>query len=501
MTVIRVIAATAAFLFSLPVVATWNPAVPLVLRVASVVLFAASLYHPLWGFLVVAGLLPIGMLLAAVVAAPFGAIEAAEILIAPVLLACALRAVARPGAVGTVPLLWPAVVMAAIIVATLIVQLEHARDSGSAFVPWFRDFWGHVSWKYFIEGQIYPPLHRAYSWIWGLGLMVSIAAYARERDRYVPLARMATFGAAAAGMFAIIRVAEYSLRNPDPWGAVTYAFGTLRISPHMEPNAAGSFYVLFAAPVVFLMLTTRVWWSMVTVVPLLTALWLTRSRTGLLACMISLAAAWLVTHRWSWRRFAVVSGSLALVLAVLIAVRFGRSDAALPSMWFRLDMALVAVKLAAHSPIFGLGLDEFQAASVPLITPEVLAKFPPAARGENAHNNFLQILAELGIAGLGVFLWLLGSAARSVATSLGQPEVDPISTALAAGVLAFLITCLAGHPLMVALATIPFLMMLGVLVASRPPPAADAGTTARRIATICLLLIAAAVVVRLASRI
>jgi O-antigen ligase len=497
----RVIAAAAAFVFSLPVVATWHPSVPMVLRVTSAILLIASLYQPTSGFLVIAGLLPISMLLAAAVSAPFGGIEAMEMLVAPVLLACALRTVARPRAVEAVPLLWPAVVMAGLIIATLVVQLANARDPGSAFVPWFRDFWRHVSWKYFIDGPIYPPLHRAFTWIWGLALAVSVAAFARERDRgAVPIARMAVFGAAAAAVFAVVRVADFALRSPNHWGAVIYAFGTLRISPHMEPNAAGSFYVLLTVPAVFWMLATRAWWSVVAVVPLLAGLWLTRSRTALLACMISVAAAWMLAHRWSWRRLAVLGAGLMLVLVVLMAIGFGRTDPAVPSMRFRVDMGLVAVQLAVRKPIFGLGLDEFQAASVPLITREVVARFPPAAKGENAHNNFLQILVELGVAGLATFLWLLASPALLLARAVRQGGIDPIPTGVAAGLLAFLLTCLSGHPLMVPQAALPFLMMLGLLVATLPRAAAGP-TIARRFAGVCVGLIAITLVFRLASRI
>ena len=501
MSLTRAIAAIAAAVFCLPVVATWHPAVPIRFRIVTAALLIGTLFRPLWGVLVVAGLLPLGMLIAAGASAPFNAAEALEILVAPVVLATALRTVAQPRRTAETPLLWPAAVMASLVVATLVVQLVEYREPGSQFGPWFGDFWRHLSWKYFVEGPLYPPLHRAFMWLAGLALAVSVATLTGEPERSrVALARMAVFGAAAAGLYAIIRVAEFALRSPNPWGAVEYAFGTLRISPHMEPNAAGSFYVLFAVPVVFWILSRRAWWSLIAVVPLITALWLTRSRTALLAWLTGVAIAWMLARGWSWRRFAILSGMAALILSVLIGLRFGREEPALPSAWFRVDMARVSLQLAARSPIFGLGLDTFHAASVPLITPEIAATFPAAARGENAHNNFLQILVELGAAGLMAFFWLLTVAALPLVRAVRQGHVGFLPLGIGAGVFAFLITCVMGHPLLVSEAALPFFLMLG-LVAAAVPNSAAGTPRAPRIAAACVLIVAIALVLRLASRI
>jgi len=166
-------------------------------------------------------------------------------------------------------------------------------------------------------------------------------------------------------------------------------------------------------------------------------------------------------------------------------------------MRFRLDMAIVSVQLAARHPIVGIGLDEFHGASVPFITPGAIARFPPAAGGENAHNNFLQILVELGGAGLAAFLWLLLSPGLAFARGLRGSMVSSESVGLAAGVFAFLLSCLAGHPLMVAQAALPFFLTLGLLAASLPARAPRRASTARRAAAIGLAAIALALIFRL----
>jgi len=142
-------------------------------------------------------------------------------------------------------------------------------------------------------------------------------------------------------------------------------------------------------------------------------------------------------------------------------------------------MAKVALAIAVRHPVLGVGLGNFQTASVAFIPPDVVAYFPPAAVGENAHNNFLQVLAELGVPGLAAFIWLLASPLRAgwraVRSGHGAPEL----VGLAAGIGAFLLTCLTGHPLLSGPVTVVFFLCLGLLSGlsggTRPIP-----VTARR---------------------
>jgi O-antigen ligase len=127
----------------------------------------------------------------------------------------------------------------------------------------------------------------------------------------------------------------------------------------------------------------------------------------------------------------------------------------------RVDMGKVALAVAGSHPWFGVGLGRFQTASTAFITPELIAYFPPAALGENAHNNFLQILAELGVSGLAAFLWWIAPPLRATwrTARRGRPELVGLTT----GVSAFLLTCLAGHPLLSPPITLSFLLAVGVM--------------------------------------
>jgi O-antigen ligase len=78
------------------------------------------------------------------------------------------------------------------------------------------------------------------------------------------------------------------------------------------------------------------------------------------------------------------------------------------------------------------------------MSPEWREHHPP----ENAHNNFLQVLAEVGVAGLAALLSFLGvvfwEAWRRTRTAAGGPWRH----AAAAGLLAFMMTWATGHPML-----------------------------------------------------
>lgn len=81
----------------------------------------------------------------------------------------------------------------------------------------------------------------------------------------------------------------------------------------------------------------------------------------------------------------------------------------------------------------------------------------------NPHNDFVRVGAELGIVGLGLFLWILVTAGRQVVQGL-QLTSDARLAALSAGLVAFAITSAVSDPLMVREASYAFWMALGLAV-------------------------------------
>ena len=118
--------------------------------------------------------------------------------------------------------------------------------------------------------------------------------------------------------------------------------------------------------------------------------------------------------------------------------------------------------MTASSPWFGVGLGRYYSRSGEFSSPELLASFPPAVH-ENAHNNFFQVLAELGIVGFAIVMWLLVTAAHYVRRLLAADAHDPLPWSVATGLVAFVLSWLAGHPLLIDEPAFAFWLLLGGL--------------------------------------
>jgi O-antigen ligase len=99
------------------------------------------------------------------------------------------------------------------------------------------------------------------------------------------------------------------------------------------------------------------------------------------------------------------------------------------------------LQVASAHPVFGAGLGQF---------PRALAAVPGSDGPENAHNYFLQTLAETGAVGLAALLLLLLAMALAawVPTRVGRLRPARFAVGLSMGLLAFVLTWLTGHPLL-----------------------------------------------------
>src|SRR5262249_28761019 len=139
-------------------------------------------------------------------------------------------------------------------------------------------------------------------------------------------------------------------------------------------------------------------------------------------------------------------------------------------MAVRMQMARIALKITRERPWFGVGLRQFQHESQRYITPEFMTAFPQTRYGENAHNNFLQVLAELGVVGLAAFVWLLARPLAAASRAIAAGRADPTLAAMTSGLVAFLATCLLGHPLLIAEVLAIFFLSLGIAAGVTPAP-------------------------------
>jgi len=184
------------------------------------------------------------------------------------------------------------------------------------------------------------------------------------------------------------------------------------------------------------------------------ALALTFSKGGLVTLMV-MAALFVVMASWrlvkTHRKWLLPVAAVALLVAAVVsakAIRAARSgNTSLPpavaaklrgaseSMQVRIGYWGAGLKMIADHPLLGVGLDNFGDRYAEY-------KLPTGREVQRAHNNYLQVAAELGIPGLIVFcaLWA-GLMYMSVprARILHAPSEGRASfpMALVAGMLAF----------------------------------------------------------------
>jgi hypothetical protein len=225
------------------------------------------------------------------------------------------------------------------------------------------------------------------------------------------------------------------------------------------------------------------------------ALWLTSSRAAYVAGVLGLAAAVMAARVRGARHGLIAAVSIALValaLVMIIAVlapKRGNQQSALLSMDVRLGMAQVGARMIATRPAFGIGLGEFTQRAGEFSPPELLAKFPVASH-ENAHNNFIQVAAELGLVGGILFTWLV-AAALFVAMRRSRDRVFMLL--VTAGLLSFVISWLGGHPLLVPEPAYIFWILLGGAAGAALSPAVPSSRRARTAVAVCAIAIAVTV--------
>ncbi len=290
----------------------------------------------------------------------------------------------------------------------------------------------------------------------------------------------------------------------SPMLAQAQVLSMRRVAGHvLDVNAAGSYFAMTACLALGMTAAARgrarALWTMASGA-IGYGLWLSGSRIALAAAVATfcLPIAQLRTAWFSPVLIRRVTG-LVMVLAVVGYFLLRASPLSLGSgLGLRFQFVETALRMWAARPVFGVGIGEFYLLSRRFMAPELGWRYA----FENAHNYFLQIAAELGIVGLALFVWVLSAAWRQIWNT--QSRRDPVVIGATAGLAAFLITCLTGHPVLVREVAYPFWMTLGLAVALADPhrqPIEETGATlsARSFAQYRGLVMAAALVVILGT--
>jgi O-antigen ligase len=114
----------------------------------------------------------------------------------------------------------------------------------------------------------------------------------------------------------------------------------------------------------------------------------------------------------------------------------------------RSDLYTIGWRMVAARPVEGVGVGNFQAASVDyLLRPGVIERSEFIVdTPKSTHNIYLQVAAELGIVGIALFAFLLGIAIRCALEAArrfaraGDPTMDVVSRAVAVATLGVLVS-------------------------------------------------------------
>lgn len=394
---------------------------------------------------------------------------------------CAHAASARRGGLPwslRAPALLFGVVVAAAVVAALGVPWLRLG-------PGFRDALAtQLLREYFIDSRGFPALHAGMLLLEGVLLFAFAARHAAGQgwERLAGVAAMTVIGATVAATLNLARLYQAASRADDLWTAIVHLSRTVRFNVHYaDYNAAGSYFAMAALAAIAILAAVRatlprlIWLACTTAI--LAGLWLTASRAAYLALIVAIAGA--MATRWllrPGRRIAVAAVMIAATAGVVLIIALaapmrGNQHSSFIAAGVRLGMANVAARMIASHPAFGIGSGEFQQRSGEFATPELIAQFPVAVH-ENAHNNFLQIAAELGLLGGGTFVWLVGAGLFFAARG---STADRPRLLVAAASTAFVVSWLAGHPLLVPEPAYAFWILFGAAAGTGVREPADAG--------------------------
>jgi hypothetical protein len=377
----------------------------------------------------------------------------------------------------------------AVTAVTSGVALFHAEQIAAILPPMSAEEWQ----RQIVRGvRSVEPLRVALRLASGVAAAVWAAEALDDATHRLAAARLAVIGTAGLAALSLYRLVEVGLRSAAPLDRVLDVVLTMRFAPVIgDPNAQTALCLL-VLPSAFAMGRARPFRAVgvtVTIVILLGA-WLAGSRTALALIPVALGALLLLQRRTtglSRRALAAVLVTVTLTLAVLAWT--GRHGAGSAAWSIRRDFATVTARMIVDEPVFGVGIGRFYDQSSAYM-PESLRRF--YAR-ENAHNQLFQLAGELGVAGCVVFV-IMVAAAIGPGLHRGAVEAAPLGV----GLVAFVASAMAQHPLLDPQVAGTFWLLLGTMKAWTPDW--DPGRVVSRLAITWTVIIALLVPMQTARR-
>ncbi len=299
-----------------------------------------------------------------------------------------------------------------------------------------------------------------------IGLFFVAAEMLRTRQRCLTVVTAMMLGAAVVAMDGLIQVA---------FGADLFYRHVAGGAPGGLPRLSATFghandfaiYAVTVLPVCLVMAlpsTTlrRRWWAWGTVGLLLAALLMTFSRPAVLAVSVSSTVFLLLRRAWK----SLAAFAAALIIGALCLPAPIREWVAQQPSWLhviaqplRFEIWQAGVNMIRAHPVFGIGVNLFVRNYEQYRIPgDTLV----AAYG---HNHYLQMAAEIGFVGLGIFVWLLIRTGAVWRRLLGHPSawVRHLSLGMGCGIVAFLAIGLLESALYSSRTNLFFWLWMGTL--------------------------------------
>ncbi|MCX6538776.1 MAG: O-antigen ligase family protein [Acidobacteria bacterium] len=460
----------------------WLDRVPIVTKVAYAGLTVLSAMRPTYGLLVIAALATLGGPIGDLAGAPHE--RTTEALVLTFLVGWLARTVVRRESIlDKGDSLSAPIALFALTVSASLVVTSAAVQSATA-PPWqyIRLATDLLAHDYF--GGTYYETHNWYHaalLVEGGLLVAAVLQLARRRpDLQIAVARMLAVGITSAAVLSLVRLAMGLMRAADPVGFLFRAATAIRISVHTPDwNAAGSHFVL-ALPVLWALGMMAGRWRpawVLSIIPVVAALWLSGSRAAQFSILLMLAAVVaLSVGRHARMRLILVAVVLITTIGGVIASRPGPESSVVTTLQIRWMFAQTSWGMFRSAPFFGEGIAEYYGRSTAFMPARLKAQYP----AENAHNNFIQIGVELGMTGLGIFLWLLASAWRRARRGL-LAGADLLLRGLLLGLATAILTFLTGHPLLIGAFACSFWIALALAVTRADTVDSQSANAAQRL--------------------
>ena len=446
-----------------------RPGLPAAERIVVAGMAVVALVRPPIALLVLAACVPLGGAVGLMVGADINLTEPLAMAFLSGWLSNEAFGSKPPLSPGTRRLIVPVVLLATVVAASTVVGMAALQPFVAYPLQFLREVLAFFWSEYFFNVIRFEPFTAGLRFLEGLGLFAAAAILTERTKGLAPaLARVTVAAGLGVAALSLDRFAEVVFRNGATWEAFAHLLVTVRVTKAFpDVNAAGSYFAMITVVLIGLAVAARRFrwvWAGAACLPM-TALWLTGSRAALVAIPVAGAALLVMTLRARQAlrgKRVIVVACVALVLigvgaAIPFAVRAPGRLSMAQTAQDRWDLARAASAMAAEHPVFGVGVGAFRASSEGYFTPALRRLFPR----ENAHNNFLQILAELGVVGFVPFLWILGSVGRRVWRGAGDHPVNWPLLGASGGVFAFTVTWLAGHPLLIVEVALAFWIALG----------------------------------------